>query len=149
MSSTCFKTFGTGNPLYSTAHTPPFTRPISVSHSDFPCIACLTSLDFLSRLAVGLASDTRKQTRSDEPTRRAKKLLDGLAPPQRETHTGFTAHHAPPTWCGVHRCASLHGPHSRFGQTFCLALCRPIQPVCHPTAWFWQLSVKLAKQTQC
>lgn len=82
-----------------------------------PPLHCLILLHSLPHLALGLASGQRNnQGRMNRAGRR--KLFDGRAPLRRETHPGFTTHHAPPTWM----CLGLLGLRNH-GST--------AEPACH------------------
>lgn len=85
--------------------------------STSPALPDLASLAAPSGPRIG--QWPKKQSRSDEPNRaRAKRLFDGQAPLRRETHPGFTTHHAPSTWT----CLGLLGLRNH-GST--------AEPACH------------------
>lgn len=112
----CFKTFGTCI-LFHATHTSPFNTKSRCHTSTSPALPDLASLTAPSGPRIG--QWPKKQSRSDEPNRaRAQKLLDGQAPLRRETHPGFTTHHAPSTWT----CLGLPGLRNH-GST--------AEPACH------------------
>lgn len=84
-----------------------------------PPLHCLTLLHLLPHLPLGLASGQRNnQGRMNQTERWRRKLFDGRAPLRRETHPGFTTHHATPTWT----CLGLLGLRNH-GST--------AEPACH------------------